>query len=116
MRRGALALALIGAALLLAGCGSGTSSAPASTAPRPTAAAAKQALAARLATKSLSTHSITCIDEGVTHGADAVLRCNVNFGEPHIEGYCVIVRDGAAVTQFEDPSVRCNRTRTGDEP
>lgn len=120
MRRAVLPL-LAAAVLAAAGCGSGTSSAPpsgTSTTPsaRPTAAAAKRALASRFTDKSLSTHSITCIDEGVTHGAEAVIRCNVNFGEPHIEGYCVIVRGGHAITQFEDPSIRCNRTRTGDEP
>jgi hypothetical protein len=109
MRR--LVLPLLAAAALLDGCGSD----PAPQAP-PSAATAERALSARLTAKSLSTHSITCVDGGVRRGSETVFRCNVNFGEPHIEGYCVIVRDGRAVTQFEDPSLHCRRTRTGDEP
>ena len=108
-----VALPLLAAAALLAGCGSDTAAPPAAT---PTAATATQALAARLAAKSLSTHSITCVDGGVRRGSETIFRCNVNFGEPHIEGYCVVVRDGRAVTQFEDGSLHCRRTRTGDEP
>ena len=57
-----------------------------------------------------------CVDEGVRRDGAPVFRCNVNFGEPHIEGYCVLVRDGRAVTQVEDRGLRCRRTRTGDEP
>ena len=43
-----------------------------------------------------------CVDGGVRRDGAPVFRCNVNFGEPHIEGYCVLVRDGRAVTQVED--------------
>lgn len=114
MRRRVLALA---AALgVAAGCGGGTSpSAPAGGAP-PTAPGAEQALAARLTGRDLSFRWVRCVNEGVRRDGAPVFRCNVNFGEPHIEGYCVLVRDGRAVTQVEDPGLRCRRTRTGDEP
>jgi hypothetical protein len=105
------ALPLLAAAALLAGCG-GDGGTPAS----PTPAAAQDAMAARLAAMDLSFHYVRCVDGGVRRGAETVFRCNVNFGEPHIEGYCVVVRGGRAVTQVEDPSLRCRRTRTGDEP
>ena len=59
---------------------------------------------------------VRCVDEGVRRGGEAVFRCNVNFGEPHIEGYCVVIREGRAITQVEDRALRCRRTRTGDEP
>ncbi len=102
---------LLAVAVLLAGCAGGSSPTD-----RPTAAAAQDALSARLEAKSLSVRYVACVDGGVRKGAETVFRCNVNFGEPHIEGYCVVVRGGAAVTQWEDPSLRCRRTRTGDEP
>jgi hypothetical protein len=107
MRR---ALPLLAAALV-AGCG-GDGGASAS----PTPAAAQDAMAARLAARDLSFRYVRCVDGGARRGAETVFRCNVNFGEPHIEGYCVVVRGGRAVTQVEDPSLRCRRTRTGDEP
>lgn len=108
------ALPLLAAAALGAGCGGdgGTSPSPASASP----AAAQDAMAARFAAKDLSIHYVRCVDGGVRRGAETVFRCNVNFGEPHLEGYCVVVREGRAVTQVEDPSLRCRRTRTGDDP
>ena len=108
------ALPLLAAAALVAGCGgeAGTPASPASASP----AAAQDAMAARYAAKDLSIHYVRCVDGGVRRGGETVFRCNVNFGEPHIEGYCVVVRGGRAVTQVEDPSLRCRRTRTGDEP
>jgi hypothetical protein len=110
------ALALPAALALVAGCGGGASQ-PA-TPPRepPTAALARRALAARLAAKDLSFRWVRCVDGGVRRGDAPVFRCNVNFGEPHIEAYCVVVRDGRAVTQVEDRALRCRRTRAGDEP
>jgi hypothetical protein len=109
-------VALVAALGLAAGCGGGASpSAPAGGAP-PTAAGAEQALAARLTGRDLSFRWVRCVDGGVRRDGASVFRCNVNFGEPHIVGYCVLVRDGRAVTQTEDRTLRCRRTRTGDEP
>jgi hypothetical protein len=107
-------LALAAALGIAAGCGGGTS-APAGGASA-TPAEAEQALTARLTRRDLSFRWVRCVDEGVRRGGAPVFRCNVNFGEPHIEGYCVLVRDGRAVTQVEDRALRCRRTRTGDEP
>jgi hypothetical protein len=109
-------LALAVALAIAAGCGGGTSpSAPAGDAPA-TAAGAEQALAARLTGRELSFDWVRCVDAGVRREGAPVHRCNVNFGEPHIEAYCVLVREGRAVTQVEDRTLRCRRTRTGDEP
>ena len=114
MTRRVLALAV--ALAIAAGCGGGTSpSAPAGGASA-TAAGAEQALAARLAGRYLSFRWVRCSDGGVRRDGAPVFRCNVNFGAPHIEAYCVMVRDGRAVTQVEDRALRCRRTRTGDEP
>jgi hypothetical protein len=69
------------------------------------------ALAARLSARSLSFRWVRCLDSGVRQAGDVVWRCNVNFGEPHIEGYCALLRDGALTTHVEDPSLRCHRVR-----
>ena len=110
------ALALAAALALVQGCGGGGSGVAGVAEAPPTAAGARRALAARLDAKDLTYREVRCVDEGVRRRDQAVFRCNVNFGEPHIEGYCVVLRDGRAITQVEDRALRCRRTRTGDEP
>jgi hypothetical protein len=110
------ALAFPAAVALAAGCGGGASQPAAPPPEPPTAALAQRALAVRLAAKDLSFRWVRCVDDGVRRGDAPVFRCNVNFGEPHIEGYCVVVRGGRAVTQVEERALRCRRTRAGDEP
>ncbi|HLE44127.1 MAG TPA: hypothetical protein VJB36_08940 [Methylomirabilota bacterium] len=107
-RRGAALVSLASVALVFiagAGCGDGTPT----TAPTPDAA--RVALAARLTERHLSFRWVACVDEGARHGGEIVFRCNVNFGAPHIPGYCVVVRGGRAVTHLEEPSLRCRRER-----
>ncbi|MFN8123286.1 MAG: hypothetical protein U0237_12740 [Thermoleophilia bacterium] len=115
--------AVLAIAALVAGCGGGDGSPsspaqPATPASFPaTVAGAEGALQARLEARSLSTHYVRCAASDATSGrGEPIFRCNVNFGEPHIWPYCVVVRDGAAVTNVEEPALRCRRTRTGDEP
>lgn len=106
--------ALLGCAALGAGCGT----VPPTTSSQPaTPVGAERALQARLEARSLSTHYVKCSAAGVrsTRG-EPIFRCNVNYGEPHIWPYCVVVRDGVAVTNVEEADLRCRRTRTGDEP
>ncbi len=31
-----------------------------------------------------------------------IVRCNVNFGDPHIEAYCSVMIDGKLRTNHED--------------
>lgn len=103
------------AAALVAGCGGGDSPSP--PAQPATPAGAEAALLARLEGRSLSTEWVKCSATEVRSArGEAIFRCNVNFGEPHIWGYCVVIRDGVAVTNIEEPELRCRRTRTGDEP
>lgn len=110
-------LPLLAALALVAGCGGGGGAPadPVASGP-PTAAAAERAMTTRMEAEELSIRYLACVDEGVRRDQEVVFRCNVNFGEPHIVGYCAVLREGRAVTQVEDPALRCRRTRTGDEP
>jgi hypothetical protein len=115
--------ALLAIAALAAGCGGGDGSPSSPAQPAPPAAfpvsasGAEGALTARLEARSLSMEWVRCVRSGARSGrGEPVFRCNVNFGEPKIWPYCVVVRDGAAVTNGEEPALRCRRTRTGDEP
>lgn len=105
--REAALLAVVCAGALIAGTGCGDDDA----ASRVTAGDARAALADRLTERHLSFRWIACVDEGARQGGEVVFRCNVNFGAPHIPGYCVVVRKGRAVTQVEEPSLRCRRER-----
>jgi hypothetical protein len=37
------------------------------------------------------------------------VRCNVNFGDPHIEAYCIVLKDGKLYTDHRDPAIPCRR-------
>ena len=94
---------------LLVGCGGGSS-------PRFTAAdprVAKQLLTERLEAKYLTVHWIACVRTGRVYEGAAIVRCNVNFGDPHIEAYCSLLRDGRLVTDHDDSAIPCRHDAAG---
>jgi hypothetical protein len=95
------AAALVGALALLAGCGGGS----ADVTPR----AVKEALETRLVDKKLSYEWVYCLRTSRSFEGRPIVRCNVNFGEPHIVIYCATLEDGALVTNVERPALRCGR-------
>ena len=99
--------ATVGLATLVLGlCGTGQAASR-----RHTPADARLALGARLHGKLLSYHWIGCFDTPYRDGHRRVFRCKVNFGEPHIVGYCLVFRGEQALTNIELPSLRCRRER-----
>ena len=36
----------------------------------------------------------------------AVVRCNVNFGDPHIQAYCSVMHGDRLVTQYDDAAIK----------
>jgi hypothetical protein len=77
-------------AAALAGCGGGSSGGAAPPAPADVAARLKRELTRRY----LSVRWVTCVPRSERVAGAPVFRCNVNFGEPHIEIYCAAVVDG----------------------
>ncbi len=96
-------LALV--AVALAGCGG---SPPVVN----TAANVETALRGRLEAKLLSVKWVKCVPSGYEFESEPVFRCNVDFGDPHIEGYCALLRDGELLTHVEEPALACARERT----
>ena len=86
--------------------------APLATTSSGTSPASRRPLLERLEARDLSVEWVVCVDEGASFGGETVYRCNVNFGDPHIEGYCALVEDGELVTHVERPELRCARERT----
>lgn len=104
--------ALIGVAVLAAAAIAATvlatrSSDGASTARTSSPAAVRAALIARLKASHLTYRWVVCVRTGRVFRRQGVVRCNVNFGDPHIEAYCSIVDRGRLVTNHETPSFAC---------
>jgi hypothetical protein len=76
-------------------------------------AAVRAALIARLQRSHLSYRRVVCIHTGRVFRSHSVVRCNVNFGDPHIEAYCSIIDRGRLVTDHETPSFPCLADRRG---
>jgi hypothetical protein len=104
-------IALTAAALvLLAGCG-GSSTSPRLRAAGPEVA--KRLLTERLNAKQLHFRWVACVRVGRTYERVEITRCNVNFGDPHVEGYCVLLQDGKFVTDHDDTAIPCRHDDAG---
>lgn len=101
---------LAAAVALLAGCG-GSSASP--TLAEATPAAAKRLMTARLNAKHLAFRWVACVRVSRTYRHVPITRCNVNFGDPHVEGYCLLLRDGKLVTDHDDPAIPCKHDDAG---
>ena len=90
---------------LLAGCGSSSSSAYRATAPQD----AKKLMIRYLDGKQLSYRWVACLHSGHSFEGAAIVRCNVNFGDPHIEAYCIVLEHGRLFTDHQDRTIPCQR-------
>lgn len=96
---------VIVAVVIIAGCGGSD--------PRDVSAAdVEAALLERLEAKLLSVRWVRCIESGYQYEGEGVYRCQVNFGTPHIPGYCALLVGDVLVTHFEETELLCARERT----
>ena len=100
----------VAALAFLAGCGGSSSSAAFAEATPPVA---KQLLTARLRGEYLSFRWIACVRTGRAYRGAPVVRCNVNFGDPHIEAYCSVLKSGRLLTDHDDHAVPCRHDDAG---
>ena len=68
---------------------------------------------ARLRAQFLAFKWVACIRTGRQFKGVSVVRCNVNFGEPHIEVYCSVLQKGRLETNHELPAIPCGRDDAG---
>ena len=90
---------------LLAGCGSSSSSAYRATAPQD----AKKLMIRYLDGKHLTYRWVACLHTGRSFKGAAIVRCNVNFGDPHIEAYCIVLRYGRLYSDHQNRAIPCQR-------
>ena len=91
--------------ILLAACGSGSSSTYRATTPQ----GARKLMIEYLHGKQLAYHWVACIRTGRSFEGASIVRCNVNFGDPHIEAYCIVLRHGKLYSDHQDPAIPCQR-------
>ena len=107
------AFLIFAAALLVAGCGGSSHGAA------PELKSAPPALAKRLLTKQLNAKRlnykwVACVAVGRSYKHVAITRCNVDFGiDPHVEGYCVLLKNGRLATNHQDPAIPCKHDDAG---
>ena len=94
----------VAALVLLAGCGGDTSPYRATT-PQ----GAKKLMITYLDSKRLNYHWVACLRTDRSFKGTAVVRCNVDFGDPHIEAYCIVLRSGKLYSDHQDPAIPCRR-------
>jgi hypothetical protein len=70
------------AALALAGCGGGST---------PSVA---ESLRESLVARDLAVKSVVCVRRPERISGQPAYRCNVNFGDPHVQIYCAAIVDG----------------------
>jgi hypothetical protein len=110
MRRGRVVL------LLAVGCLALCSVAVAAAAiEKPDVPAIRSALRTRLHAQHLRVRHVFCIVNGRVYRQHAIVRCNVDFGEPHITAYCSVLIGGRLLTQFDVKAIPCHRDSAGDE-
>jgi hypothetical protein len=72
-----------------------------------------RALVARLDAQHATYHWVACVRSGKRFAGVPIVRCNVNFGDPHIQAYCSVFRGGRLLTSQEDPAIPCGHDNAG---
>jgi hypothetical protein len=82
---------------------------------KPNVRAIRNALRVRLQAQHLRANHIVCIANGRVFRGQGIVRCNVDFGEPHITAYCSVLIGGRLLTQFDTKAIPCGRDNAGDK-
>jgi len=125
--RGKAWLALLGVALLAAAAGVFAATHRASPGPsqpgvplvagiRDPVQAADRTLSLELRAENLSVQYVACVKNGRAYHGHPVIRCNVNFGDPHVVAYCSVILADRLVTSHQDPSIPCEPDLVGSKP
>jgi hypothetical protein len=78
--------------------------------------AADRTLSLELRAQNLSVQNVACIRNGRAYHGHPVIRCNVNFGDPHVVAYCSVIVAGRLVTSHQDPAIPCGPDLSGSKP
>jgi hypothetical protein len=78
--------------------------------------AAGRTLSRELRSQHLYFRYVACIRNGRAYHGHPVIRCNVNFGDPHVVAYCSVIMAGRLVSSQQAPSIPCKPDLAGSRP
>ncbi len=70
-------------------------------------------MVASLRRDKLHWHRVVCLRNGNRFRGAAIVRCNVDFGDPHVEAYCLVLKGGRLLSNFQDPAIPCGPDNAG---
>jgi hypothetical protein len=73
----------------------------------------RAAVVARMRAEHLYYRWVVCVRSGTDFERIPLVRCNVDFGEPHIVAYCSVLRGGRLLTSEDDPAIPCGHDDAG---
>jgi hypothetical protein len=73
----------------------------------------KRAMIAKLDAQKAHFFWVVCVPSGAKFEGVRVVRCNVDFGDPHIQAYCSVFRGGRLETSADDPGIPCKPDEAG---
>jgi hypothetical protein len=73
----------------------------------------KRAVVARLRAEHLTYRWVVCLPSGRGFRGVRIVRCNVDFGEPHVVAYCSVLLGGRLLTSEDDPAIPCGHDDSG---
>jgi hypothetical protein len=76
-------------------------------------AAFRAAVIDRMRREHLDYRWVACVPTPHRFRGVRVVRCNVDFGEPHIVAYCSVLRGGRVLTSEDDPAIPCGHDDAG---
>jgi hypothetical protein len=100
-------------AYALAAGGSSGASAQAGGITTESPAAFRAAVVGHLRARHLDYRWVVCVRTDHRFAGVRVVRCNVDFGEPHIQAYCSVLRRGRLLTSEQDPAIPCGHDNAG---
>lgn len=76
-------------------------------------ATTRATLIAELRAEALHWTDVACVANGRHFEGHPIVRCNVDFGDPHIQAYCTVIADGRLVTNYNNPAIPCRQDDAG---
>jgi len=109
----AAAIGLLSGVLASTSSGSRPTSPPAGRITTASLATFHRAMVAKLQAGGVHFSWVVCVRSGARFHGVAVVRCNVEFGDPHVQAYCSVFRGGRLVTSADDPAIPCRPDDAG---
>jgi hypothetical protein len=105
--------AAVGVGAYAAARGSTGASAPSRATGTESTAAFRAAVIDRMRGEHLDYRWVACVATPHRFHGVRVVRCNVDFGEPHIVAYCSVLRGGRLLTNEDEPAIPCGHDDAG---